>query len=429
MKKGILAILMVSVMLLTLVILMASPASAANPNTKVNILPATGQVPANQPFMLTISEQNTGNEILTNVHVNVSSTGATPTISYTLGYPLFPPTSGDGIIVGSLDIGETWTWNIPGVVLNPGITVIAAFGHGTDQAGNLIEHPFYPDEYWAVDLDAIIPDKDLGDAPDSSNHAGLTMPTGYTLNNPANFPTVYDPLLPGPSGPRHLNPKGFAWLGPQVSLEREADTGSDQDGLNNLSPPGSPDQDFFDDSVTNVVLPACQLTRFQFSATNASAILPASVYINAWFDWTHDGDWDDQPKCAVDPSTDALAPEWAVQNFQVTLAPGFNPGLLTPFFRSHNPPGQTVWMRITLTDVPINAANNGGPFFTPADLGKGGSGPVGGYQFGETEDYLIVPSVGIAVPGMAGWGAAALIMGLVGGFLFLFRRRQSNSRV
>jgi hypothetical protein len=400
MKKNILAILVAAVIVLTLAIPMAAPAWAANPNTRVTISPPSGQVPANQPFILTITEQNTGNEVLTNVSVNVTSILATTNINYVLGYPVYPPTSGDGLTLGDLDIGETWTWNIPGVVLNPGVTVISAYGHALDQLGNPIEYPLYPDEYYAVDLTGITLDNDLGDAPDSSNHALVTMNTGYTPNNQANFPTVYDPPLPGPAGPYHISPKGFAWLGPQVSFEGEADTGPDQDGLNNINPPGSANQDLFDDSITSVFLPDCQLTRFQFSATNASTTTTVTAYINVWFDWTHDGDWDDQPRCAVDPSTDALAPEWAVQNYAVTLAPGFNSGLLTPFFRSHNPPGQTVWMRISLTDVHINAANNGGPFSNPADLGKGGSGPAGGYQFGETEDYLVIPSVGIITPSL-----------------------------
>ena len=267
---------------------------------------------------------------------------------------------------------------------------------------------------------------DLGDAPDSTNHAGVTMTTGYTLGNQANFPTVYDPNLAGnaPLGPIHLNAKGLAWLGADVSFEGEADTGWDQE-LNTLGNNIQPildikDRDAFDDGVTNVLLPDCAMTNFSFSATNALTT-STQVYINVWFDWTLDGDWDDMPRCAVNPVTTALAPEWAVQNHVVTLNPGSNAGLVTPPFRSINPPpGQPVWMRITLTDVLINGANHGGPF-QPGD-GKGGSGPVGGYQFGETEDYLWRVESGIAEicvtkfedqngngvqdpgePGLAGW--------------------------
>lgn len=226
---------------------------------------------------------------------------------------------------------------------------------------------------------------DLGDAPDSTNHGGIPLPT-YAV---ANFPTVYNPSTSGPSGPLHRNARGFAWLGPVVTLEGEADLGWDQDPLNNLTvTPPAANLDLADDGVTSVPLPDCAMTQFPFSATNALST-PVQAYINVWFDWIRDGDWDDLAKCAVAPNVDALVMEWAVQNHAVTLAPGFNTGLMTPPFRSVNPAtGKPVWMRITLTDVPINATSHGGPFSNAADLGKGGSGPVGGYPFGETEDYL-----------------------------------------
>ena len=230
---------------------------------------------------------------------------------------------------------------------------------------------------------------DLGDAPDSTNHYGTTMTTTYAVGN---FPTVYDPPSPGPVGPIHLNAKGLAWLGKNVTFEGEADSGWDQDPTNNLLASGSPlsaDHDLADDGVTGVPLPDCAMTQVPISATNALTT-PVLVYLNTWFDWTRDGDWDDIPRCAVAPNVDAIAAEWAVQNQAITLAPGFNAALLTAPFRSINPlPGKPAWMRMTLTNVPINAANNGGPFPLPADLGKGGSGPAGGYVFGETEDYLV----------------------------------------
>jgi hypothetical protein len=84
-------------------------------------------------------------------------------------------------------------------------------------------------------------------------------------------------------------------------------------------------------------------------------------------------------------------------------------------------------MRITLTDAPISAANHGGPFLNPADLGKGGSGPVGGYQFGETEDYLL--SIEPApVPSTGDWAALALVLGLTGAFWLLLKRRRRGTQ-
>ena len=114
------------------------------------------------------------------------------------------------------------------------------------------------------------------------------------------------------------------------------------------------------------------------------------VYINVWFDWNCDGDWDDTIQCFdLAGVTDVW--EWAVRNCLVTLNPGLN-AKVTPGFLFMTPqPGQMVWMRITLTDVPVSAAGNGGPFTSPLDQGKGGSGPVGGYQYGETEDYELGP--------------------------------------
>jgi hypothetical protein len=232
---------------------------------------------------------------------------------------------------------------------------------------------------------------DLGDAPDTTNHGGVAMTT-YATGVTANFPTVYDPASPGPAGPRHDNAKGLLWLGADVTLEHEADVGPDQDPTNNLVVTVSPplgDQDRRDDGVGGVPLPDCGLTQFQISATNAAAT-PTVGYVNVWFDWTRDGDWDDLPRCAPAPNVDALAPEWAVQNQAVLLPASTLSAFASDMFRSINPaPGLPVWMRITLTSTPIDAANHGGPFPNPADLGRGGSGPVGGYPFGETEDHLL----------------------------------------
>jgi hypothetical protein len=232
------------------------------------------------------------------------------------------------------------------------------------------------------------PRSDLGDAPDSTNHSGTIVPTYAT----GHFPTVFDPALPGPIGPRHQDAMALLWLGQGVSFEGEADMVPDQDPTTNLLPGASPpsaDHDLFDDGVSAVSLPDCAVTQFPISASNAAATTTQG-YVNVWFDWTRDGDWDDVPRCAVAPNIDAMAPEWAVQNEAVSLAPGYNPSLpLTPF-RSVNPlGGQPTWMRVTLTDMPINGANHGGPFPNPADLGRGGSGPAGGYRYGETEDYFL----------------------------------------
>ncbi len=240
---------------------------------------------------------------------------------------------------------------------------------------------------------------DLGDAPDSTNHASAAMeayPTvGVYPSVPAYYPTAYDPSPTGsePLGPAHRNARGLAWLGAEVSPEGNADIGWDGDGAalgNNIQPiSGMDDMDGHDDGVTSVPLLNCAMTSFAFSATNArDTAMP--VYINVWFDWACDGDWDDVASCPWDPTE--VVPEWAVKNYVVSLSPGFNAALVTPLFMSMlPPPGHTIWMRITLTVVPVDAINNGGPFWSPADRGRGGSGPFGGYCFGETEDYELGP--------------------------------------
>jgi uncharacterized repeat protein (TIGR01451 family) len=235
---------------------------------------------------------------------------------------------------------------------------------------------------------------DLGDAPDGTNHWGFPM-LACSCTAKAHFPTVYDPGLPGnaPLGPIHWSPRGLAWLGANVSGEGEADTGWDQDGFNNIQPSlGISDQDGCDDGVAAVPLSStlsCRPGTVNFSATNPGST-QVQVYINVWFDWNCDGDWDDTIQCFdLAGVTDVW--EWAVPNCLVTLNPGLN-AKVTPGFLFMTPqPGQMVWMRITLTDVPVSAAGNGGPFTSPLDQGKGGSGPLGGYLYGETEDYELGP--------------------------------------
>jgi hypothetical protein len=60
---------------------------------------------------------------------------------------------------------------------------------------------------------------------------------------------------------------------------------------------------------------------------------------------------------------------------------------VTPGFLAWHPDKgpEKVWMRITLSEKPWK----GGAY--PGVLGNGGSGPAGGYDTGETEDYLVVP--------------------------------------
>lgn len=222
------------------------------------------------------------------------------------------------------------------------------------------------------------PMHDLGDAPDNTNSWGVSM-TAYP-GITAYYPTVFMAGSP-PYGPLHRQPRAVAWLGQAVTLENEADVGPDQDPTNNINPQlGTADLDVADDGVQlPISLPHCGQTSFNFTMTAAAP--GPQMYLNAWFDWNRDGDWDDTVSC---PDGTAV-PEWAVQDFLVPTPP--TPGTYThttPGFMAFNPNNSVLWLRVTLSEQPWQ------PSPTP---GSGGSGPSSGYEYGETEDYLVEPVV------------------------------------
>jgi uncharacterized repeat protein (TIGR01451 family) len=229
---------------------------------------------------------------------------------------------------------------------------------------------------------------DLGDAPDSTNHFGIAMTTYGSTNTPAHFPTVYDAATGLPQGPLHRNARGDVWLGPQigpgagVTLEGEADQGWDQDvNVNNIRPnltnTGTPDLDKADDGLLPFTLPACGPATLQFKVSSAPGAVPGNRFVNIWFDFDHNGKWGDQFTC---PGTVIPVDEWAVQNQVISVTANMNSVTLpTPSFTSYNPSISPFWMRITITDVPLG----------PGSSRRDGSGPLGGYLFGETEDYYL----------------------------------------
>lgn len=255
----------------------------------------------------------------------------------------------------------------------PGLSFV---GFGGD--GEVEDHPVL-----------ISPNHDLGDAPDSTNSWGGSL-TAYPRGGPpgvtANFPTVYGAGSP-PYGPLHQRPIAVAFLGTAVSLEDEADVGPEEDLTSNIfALPGFDlsDNDGADDGILNMPpLPRCRTATFQYQVQVVNP--PAQpFYVNAWFDWNRDGDWDDTLNCSPVVAT----PEWAVQNQQIAagLAPGTYALTTTPFQPWHSAGNsKAIWMRITLSEQPWQP--------TPGVAGDGGSGPAAGYQFGETEDYYFTPLV------------------------------------
>jgi uncharacterized repeat protein (TIGR01451 family) len=225
------------------------------------------------------------------------------------------------------------------------------------------------------------PGGDLGDAPDSSNHYGAAMTAYATVQ--ARYPTVYgDPPQGGARGPLHLQPKARAWLGQEVSREWDADLAPDADLLTNLAPPANrANRDRFDDGIRpdRLTLPDCASTTFKYQV-HVEGIGIQRWYANVWMDFNRDGDWEDTLECQAVGGRMVSVPEWAVQNQVVTLAAGDHT-LETPEFVSARTPSarDPMWMRITLAEQ------------TPPSPMEG-SGPAGGYAYGETEDYLLGPA-------------------------------------
>ncbi len=236
-----------------------------------------------------------------------------------------------------------------------------------------------------IEEEYVPPVADLGDAPDSTNSFGMTMTAYPTII--ANFPTVYNAGSP-PHGPIHWRPRDVAYLGQLVTLENEADMGSDEDPVNNINPVSNiADTDGADDGVAIPLhLPYCNYTAFDYVVTMAAMTVGQTMYVNVWFDWNRDGDWDDiiAPVCG-----EKSVPEWAVQNQVLnSLVPGTN-FLRTPAFLCWHPLfselPEEIWMRITLSETPWKPLSSG------MILGDGGSGPGNGYLYGETEDYKFIP--------------------------------------
>jgi hypothetical protein len=235
---------------------------------------------------------------------------------------------------------------------------------------------------------------DLGDAPDSTNNFGKAMmayPTQGMLQVIVNghYPTVYDDGSgTGPFGPVHLNAQTVAFLGNKITRETEADTGADEDGINNLRPSNNtPDRDQGDDGVVFPInMPNCRYTTIDYIV---NVVDPDSdLWINVWLDWNRDGDWDDTLDCPRGP-----VPEWAVQNqFLVNLSAGLNQ-ITTPGFLSWHPVNgrEDIWMRITLSGQPYRGGSN------PGEKGNAGSGPQDKYVIGETEDYHFTPDVSATI--------------------------------
>jgi hypothetical protein len=191
----------------------------------------------------------------------------------------------------------------------------------------------------------------------------------------ASFPSVRDIATGAPPGPFHRLLSQDSWLGAAVTDEEDADLLPDADLVTNIDPPtDTPDRDGADDGVQfPLSLPQCQLTQFTYQLTVNSG--QRNRYTNAWIDLNRNGQWGDTFTCQDQGQTYTVS-EWVVQDQLTTLGAGVHI-VTTPLFRSIDP-DENMWMRISLAETTAPSAGDG-------------RGYEGGYEIGETEDYLIQP--------------------------------------
>ncbi|MCP4711343.1 MAG: hypothetical protein GY869_22210, partial [Planctomycetes bacterium] len=225
-------------------------------------------------------------------------------------YELEIPDNGDGV--------QGFVLQTP-ITVEPGnILIIRQEVQFFDNNGTLSEKHWFWE--WHESHPAL---QDLGDAPDSTNSwaepLGNMYPmTAYPWGVPAKYPTVFRAGSPA-HGPIHWFPHLGAFLGRNVTVEQEADIGPDQDPTNNITPPwDQADRDFADDGVLNLplYLPHCTPVTFNYMVTINQ---PRDYFVNVWFDWNRDGDWDDLMNCAAGAGG---APEHAVVDQHINLPVG-----------------------------------------------------------------------------------------------------------
>ena len=219
-------------------------------------------------------------------------------------------------------------------------------------------------------------------------------PKGGPLGVRANFPVVvlpYAPSSPDGWGMCHVPMLDghFSFMGPppppgpSKSLEYDADTLPDEDGLTNIDPTtDTPDRDGHDDGVTfPAQLPSCSaVSIFVEGYIDFVGAVP-EYYIDAWFDWNRDGDWSDGVVCGCGDN------EWAIQDHPVTPDP------TTGLFSASIPvvpcnpvsDADPLWVRVTLSDEKLTED------LTFDHSGGGVWSWEGCLRDGETEDYYLQP--------------------------------------
>lgn len=210
---------------------------------------------------------------------------------------------------------------------------------------------------------------DYGDAPDGTS-ARYPAPYQAVIGN---FPTLRNTTNSryGRQG-GHCLTTSQEWLGVVVSRELDANDCTDPDGVTNLN------DDDFDDALVNgpcavgtppAPFPNPMAVTLGIRVTVAPGAPNVTRYINVLIDHNHDGVW----------SNGVGAPEWAVVDMPVNVAPGTSAVVTTPpLMLPLSPVG--CWTRIALTRTPVTG--------TFVDNGTGWDGS-GRFLFGEIEDVLM----------------------------------------
>jgi hypothetical protein len=144
-----------------------------SPDTMVNISASAITVYAGDSVDLTITEENTGDDPLTNVYVElyIDNVYDSTLDKDTVGF------SGDTNTNGILDVGETWQWMVTNIPVNAD-TNFEVLGFGTDSLGNEVSfEEGYLDEKDDVDVYVIEPDTMV-----SITASAITVPVGDTVD-------------------------------------------------------------------------------------------------------------------------------------------------------------------------------------------------------------------------------------------------------
>ena len=210
---------------------------------------------------------------------------------------------------------------------------------------------------------------DYGDAPD-----GLS--TEYVFNfepqRDGHFPTLYrterqpesvDYVL-------HRFPEQQAFLGQSVTTEHNA---------------LQVDRDLDDGWDPNSFV-TCSAAALEVFVTVPESATEDVIYVNALFDWDHDGQWSGSSTCSFDRGERRVS-EWGIQNLALheapySLEPGFQGTITLPAVTTGAMPGE-LWTRLTITTEPVDEGR-----FTPVLQGGQGWNGQGDFEYGETEDYF-----------------------------------------